>query len=58
MRVRLEAELGHRASAFDHASKARSREWRAALRREYERQLGILLTQAKSGDGKTDCVIV
>ena len=44
VRMRLEAQLGHRACAFDHASEASRREWRAALRREHERRLGILFT--------------
>jgi hypothetical protein len=44
VRVRLEGELSLLARSLDHACKARSRERCAALRREYERRLGILFT--------------
>jgi hypothetical protein len=43
MRMRLEAETGGLSSSLHHAGKAGRRERRAALAREYECRLGILL---------------
>jgi hypothetical protein len=42
MRVSLESQLGRLSSSFDHASEARSRKRRAALRREHEWRLRLL----------------
>jgi hypothetical protein len=38
----LERQLGDLARSFDHACEASRREWRPALRREYEWRLGVL----------------
>jgi hypothetical protein len=50
MRVSLEAQASGLASALDHAGKAGRGEGRAALRREYERRLRLLLTLQPSQD--------